>query len=229
MLENTYRYVNIALVNELAILHEKLGIDFFEVISAAATKPFGFQPFYPGPGVGGHCIPKDPHYLAFKARKMGMEIKLIEIAAEINEGMAQHIVERLERSLKSRGRSLDSSKVALLCLAFKANVSDTRRSPAIPVADLLTKLGAQVLGYDPYAKEVLSKTSRLVSANSLESATKGAEALILITPHSAFRSIGLRNLASQMLPGATIFDTRGFWSSSECNSVGLNYLGLGRP
>jgi UDP-N-acetyl-D-glucosamine dehydrogenase len=229
MLENTYRYVNIALVNELAILHERLGIDFFEVVAAASTKPFGFQAFYPGPGVGGHCIPKDPHYLSYKARQVGQRLRLIELSAEINDMMIDHILERLATRLRARGEDLRRSKVAILGLAFKQDVDDTRNSPSIRMSERLRKLGVQLSAYDPFVREVKTEKWRLMSAETLESAVEGAQVLVLLTPHTAFRQIDLKKLARFVRPGATIVDTRGFWSPSECISAGFDYVGLGRP
>jgi len=229
MLENAYRYVNIALVNELAILHEKLGIDFFEVVAAASTKPFGFQPFYPGPGVGGHCIPKDPHYLSYAARQVGLDLRLLELSAEINDGMVMHIVDRLKTALAAQGKSLQGSKVALLGLAFKADVSDSRRSPSIALANHLADLGAELSVYDPLVRGTPTGDRNLISATDLETAVENAEILILATPHTAFREIDLKRISKRMQPEATVVDTRGFWTPAECKSVGLRYIGLGRP
>jgi len=229
MLENTYRYVNIALANELAILHEKLGIDFFEVIAAASTKPFGFQAFYPGPGVGGHCIPKDPHYLSYKARQVGQSLKLIQLSAEINDMMINHILVRLTTRLKARGEELRGSKVAILGLAFKQDVGDTRNSPSIRMSERLMELGAEISAYDPFAREIRTEKWGLVSAQTLESAAGNAHVIVLLTPHTAFRKIDLMKLSQTVHHGATIVDTRGFWSPSECVSAGFDYVGLGRP
>jgi UDP-N-acetyl-D-glucosamine dehydrogenase len=229
MLENTYRYVNIALANELSGLFEKLGLDAFEVIVAASTKPFGFQPFYPGPGVGGHCIPKDPHYLAFSARQVGVTLRLVELSAQINDGMVNHILERIEQLLVGQSKTLKGSKATILGLAFKADVSDWRRSPSITLAERLGDAGAQVSAYDPLIKRVDTETGKLVSARTLNESLRGSEILILATPHSAFRKIKLSGVAKQMRTGGVIVDTRGFWTRSECEKVGLNYLGIGRP
>jgi nucleotide sugar dehydrogenase len=229
MLENTYRYVNIALVNELAILHEKLGIDFFEVIAAASTKPYGFQAFYPGPGVGGHCIPKDPRYLSYKAREVGQSLRLVEVAAEINGGMAEHITRKLEVTLRARGKTLCDAKVVILGIAFKENVSDIRNSPSISLAERLEQFGARLSVYDPFVREASTKTGVLFSASSLETAVEDAEVLILVTPHAVFKQIDLKRLMARVRPGATMMDTRGFWSPGECTAAGFNYLGVGRP
>src|SRR5438128_9654345 len=130
MLENIFRYVNIALVNELAVLHEKLGVDFVETIQAATTKPFGFMPHYPGPGVGGHCIPKDPFYLVYKAKKVGMNLRLVATAKTVNTMMPRHIAERLDNALKRQRKKLDKSTVSLCAVAYKRQIRHTRRSRA---------------------------------------------------------------------------------------------------
>jgi len=228
-LENTYRYVNIALVNELAILCEKLGIDFFEVVVAAATKPFGFQAFYPGPGVGGHCIPKDPHYLLYRARQVGHSLRLVEASAQTNDHMIDHTIERLENRFEAQGRNLRGLKAALLGLAFKGNVSDTRSSPSIVMAERLMGFGVEVSAYDPFVQKVTTKNGTMISAESLESAIRKADIMVLMTPHAAFREIDLKKLRASMQPGAIVIDTRGFWSPSECKRAGFEYLGIGRP
>jgi len=199
------------------------------VIAAASTKPFGFQPFYPGPGVGGHCIPKDPHYFAFSARQVGVSLKLVELSAQINDGMADYILNRLEQLLARQGRKLKGSKATILGLAFKADVSDWRRSPSIALAERLEDLGAEVSAYDPLISSVDTKRGKLLSAQTLNESLRGCEILILATPHSPFRKIKLSDVAKHMRAGDVVVDTRGFWSRSECEKVGLNYLGVGRP
>jgi len=229
MLENTYRYVNIALVDELAILHEQLGIDLFEVIAAASTKPFGFQAFYPGPGVGGHCIPKDPHYLSFRAHQVGQRLKLVEASQEVIKGMTHHIIRRLSDRLSGRAKVIRGSNVVLLGLAFKEEVSDTRNSPSIALAERLEELGATVRAYDPFVESISTRRGTLRSTKSLELAVKDADILVLVTAHALYRAIDLKELASKTRAGATIVDLRGFWSPQECKSAGFDYLGLGRP
>jgi UDP-N-acetyl-D-glucosamine dehydrogenase len=228
-LENTYRYVNIALVNEVSVLCEKLGIDFFEVVGAAATKPFGFQAFYPGPGVGGHCIPKDPHYLLYRAHQAGLSMRLIETSAQINDQMVNHIIKRLESRLRTRRRSLRGLHVVLLGLAFKGNVSDTRNSPSIVMCERLAELGACVSAYDPLVRQVATRTGPVTSAENLESAARGADIMVLMTSHAVFKEIDLKKLHDDMQLGALVIDTRGFWSRAECESAGFEYLGIGRP
>ncbi len=150
LLENTFRAVNIALVNEIALLAERMGIDFWEVIEAAKTKPFGFMPFYPGAGVGGHCIPIDPYYLLWKAREYDFYTHFIELAAETNEAMPYHIVELVRRALGHVGKALTGAHVLILGVAFKANIGDARNSPALRIIELLLRDGAEVRYHDPY-------------------------------------------------------------------------------
>ena len=150
LLENIFRGVNIALVNELKIVYGAMGIDIWEVIAAAKTKPFGFMPFYPGPGLGGHCIPIDPFYLTWKAREYGQHTRFIELAGEINTAMPQYVVNRVAEALNAQKKALNGSRVLLLGLAYKANVDDMRESPTFILLDLLKKRGAEIAYYDPH-------------------------------------------------------------------------------
>jgi len=150
LLENIFRSVNIALVNELALLSERMGIDFWEIIEAAKTKPFGFMPFYPGPGVGGHCIPVDPYYLSWKAREFDFYTKFIELAAEVNQSMPYHVVERIGQALSAQRKPLKGARVLVLGVAFKRDIDDARNSPAERIIELLLNAGAQIVYNDPY-------------------------------------------------------------------------------
>lgn len=150
ILENTYRAVNIALVNELKVLYDRMGIDVWEVIDAAKTKPFGFQAFYPGPGLGGHCIPVDPFYLTWVARQYGFNTRFIELAGEVNTGMPEFVVNKIADALNDRGRAVKGSKVALLGMAYKKDVDDPRESPSFELLDRLLKKGADVTYNDPH-------------------------------------------------------------------------------
>jgi UDP-N-acetyl-D-glucosamine dehydrogenase len=150
LLENIFRSVNIALVNELKVVYDKMGIDIWEVIDAAKTKPFGFMAFYPGPGLGGHCIPIDPFYLTWKAREYGQSTRFIELAGEINTSMPQHVVNRLAEALNAKRKPLNGSRVLVVGLAYKANVDDDRESPSYVLMDLLKAAGAELSYYDPY-------------------------------------------------------------------------------
>lgn len=157
LLENIYRAVNIALVNELKMLFDKMGIDIWEVIEAAKTKPFGFQPFYPGPGLGGHCVPIDPFYLTWKAREYGAITKFIELAGEINTNMPYYVVQKTMEALNVKGKSIRGSKILILGLAYKKDVDDVRESPSFRIIELLKERGAEVDYNDPY----ISKTHKM--------------------------------------------------------------------
>ncbi len=150
LLENTFRAVNIALVNELKVVYEAMDIDVWEVINSAKTKPFGFMPFYPGPGLGGHCIPIDPFYLTWKAREYGQHTRFIELAGEINTSMPDYVVHRVAEALNSRRKALNGSEILVLGIAYKPNVDDDRESPSYVLLDLLDKRGANVSYYDPF-------------------------------------------------------------------------------
>ena len=150
ILENTFRGVNIALVNELKVVYAAMGIDIWEVIQAAKTKPFGFMPFYPGPGLGGHCIPIDPFYLTWKAREYGQNTRFIELAGEVNTGMPEYVVHRVADALNAQRKSINGSRVLILGLAYKPNVDDDRESPSYVLLDMLKKRGAEAAYYDPY-------------------------------------------------------------------------------
>ena len=155
--ENIFRSVNIALVNELKIIYDKMGIDVWQVIDAAKSKPFGYMPFYPGPGLGGHCIPIDPFYLTWRAKKFGIETRFIELAGEINSSMPEHVVEVLTGALSARNQTdINGAKILLLGLAYKKNVNDTRESPAFKLIELMETAGAEVDYYDPHVPEILA-------------------------------------------------------------------------
>ncbi|MFD7920620.1 nucleotide sugar dehydrogenase [Streptomyces sp. NPDC059740] len=187
LIENTYRHVNIALVNEMAIFCHELGIDLWDAISCAATKPFGFQAFRPGPGVGGHCIPIDPNYLAHKVRTLGYPFRMVELAQEINTRMPRYVVERAQQLLDRSGKTLTGSRVLLLGVTYKADISDQRETSARPVAKRLLGLGAQVLFHDPHVTgwEV---DGRPVPAapDPVEQAAADADLVILLQAHSAY-------------------------------------------
>ncbi len=190
ILENTYRAVNIALVNEMKVLCDRMGMDIWEVIDAAKTKPFGFQAFYPGPGLGGHCIPIDPFYLTWVARKHGMTTRFIELAGEINAGMPQYVVNRLIEALNDQSKSLRGSKVAILGAAYKKDVDDPRESPAFELMELLQRGGAEISYSDPFISRL--PAMRHFDVPSLESQALTAEYLmsqdcvLIATDHSAF-------------------------------------------
>lgn len=184
ILENTFRIVNCALANEMAIVYDKMGINVWEVIAAASTKPFGFIPFYPGPGVGGHCIPLDPFYLTYKAREYDYHTKLIELAGEINDGMPNYVVERLMDILNEHGKALSKSKIMLLGIAYKGDIDDLRESPALKVWEELEKKHAQVVFHDPYCKTAKWKGKEVLSIELSEEEIKSCDAVIITTLHT---------------------------------------------
>jgi UDP-N-acetyl-D-glucosamine dehydrogenase len=191
ILENTYRAINIALVNELKVLYDKLGIDVWEVIEAAKTKPFGFQAFYPGPGLGGHCIPIDPFYLSWLARQQGMQTRFIELAGQVNTSMPAYVVGRLDEALQQRGKAIRGSKVAILGMAYKRDVDDPRESPGFELMELLIEKGAEVTYNDPHIPK-LPTMRRYPQLKQLESQPLKAEYLaaqdctLIATDHSAY-------------------------------------------
>lgn len=187
MVENIFRNVNIALVNELALIFEKMGIDIWEVIEAAKTKPYGFMAFYPGPGVGGHCIPLDPYYLSYKAKQFGVIPRFIETAGEINDYMPIHTVNLAEKGLKKVRKKIRGAKVAVLGLAYKADISDTRESPAIKIIEGLVERGAQVKVYDPYVRIIKTRIGKIHSEENLNDTLLWADCLIFVTDHSLFK------------------------------------------
>ncbi|HCZ06552.1 MAG TPA: UDP-N-acetyl-D-glucosamine dehydrogenase, partial [Thermotogae bacterium] len=183
ILENTFRIVNIALVNEMAIVAKKMGINIWEVIDAAATKPFGFMPFYPGPGVGGHCIPIDPFYLTYKAREYDYHTRLIELAGEINDYMPEYVVDRLAELLNERKKCLNGSKVLVLGVAYKGDVGDIRESPALKVVQHLEKKHADVVYHDPYVPEFEMNGKKYHSVELSKELLKSCDAVLITTAH----------------------------------------------
>jgi UDP-N-acetyl-D-glucosamine dehydrogenase len=187
LLENTFRSVNIGLVNEVALMCDRLEIDVWEVIDAAATKPFGFMRFYPGPGLGGHCIPIDPHYLSWKLRSLNYYARFIELAGDINSGMPEYIVEKVTSALNDQRKSLKGAKIMVLGIAYKKDISDVRESPALDIIRLLERKGATVIFNDPYVKEVILDGGKKgfpvpLSAKSVSS----VDCVAIITDHSDY-------------------------------------------
>lgn len=184
--ENVFRSVNIALVNELAILCDRMNLNVYEVIDAAATKNFGFMPFYPGPGVGGHCIPLDPYYLAWKSKEYDLHTRFIELAGEINEGMPYYVVAKLQRLLNRRGRCLNGASILVLGVTYKADVADPRETPAVKVMELLQREGAHLTYSDPFAP-TLELEGRSFEAVPLTGALlERSDCALILTAHSAF-------------------------------------------
>lgn len=186
LLENTFRAVNIGMVNELSQLCYTLGIDTWEVIEAAATKPFGFMAFYPGPGIGGHCIPLDPHYLSWKARMHGFEARFISLAEEVNSTMPQHVVELVQAGLNKHRKAVNGSKVLVLGVAYKRDIDDMRESPALGIIEKIEKLGAEISFHDPHVNEViLENGERMTGVALTEELVTDADCVVIVTDHRA--------------------------------------------
>ena len=188
LLENTFRMINIGLVNELAIMCERLGVDVWEVIDAAATKPFGFMKFTPGPGLGGHCIPIDPLYLSWKMKEMNYNARFIELASEINTNMPRYVVSRILDAMNDRGKVLKGSKVLVLGVAYKPDIDDVRESPALDVIALLKKKGAQVTYHDPFIPQIHHEREdwKMDSVKDAMKAVKESDAVVIVTNHKAY-------------------------------------------
>lgn len=201
--ENVFRGVNIAMVNELAKLCEKMNISVWEVIKAASSKPFGYMPFYPGPGVGGHCIPLDPYYLAAKAREYNFHTRFIELAAEINETMPEHIVTRIIEALNTKNKSTKGVKVLLLGITYKKDVEDIRESPALRIIELLAEKGTEVNYHDPYVTEIKIK-NKILKSIKLDKKVLGSHDCIVITADHSYYNLNFIVNNSKL-----IFDTRG--------------------
>ncbi len=183
LLENTFRNVNIALINEVAQMCHLLGLDVWEVIEAAGTKPFGFMKFYPGPGIGGHCIPVDPHYLAWKMKTLNYSARMIQTATEINTHMPRYVVIRLTELMNDRGKSLKGSRFLILGVAYKKNVSDTRESPALDILLLLQARGAEVLYHDPYVPHLTIQEQTWHSVPLEDEVLAQVDAVLILTDH----------------------------------------------
>jgi UDP-N-acetyl-D-glucosamine dehydrogenase len=214
LLENTYRHVNIALVNEMARFCHQLGIDLWDAIRAAATKPFGFQPFYPGPGVGGHCIPIDPNYLGHNVRsKLRYPFRFVELAQEINATMPAYVARRAQNLLNEAGKAANGATILLLGVTYKANVADQRESPAVPLARELALLGAKVSYHDPYVEQWNIPGIDVARADDLELAVTSADLVILVQDHRDYQVDRLVDTAQQF------FDTRGATMTEQAHRL----------
>jgi len=204
LLENIFRSVNIALVNELKVVYSAMGIDVWEVINAARTKPFGFMPFYPGPGLGGHCIPIDPFYLTWKAREYGQNTRFIELAGEINTSMPEYVVHRLTDALNAHRKAVNGAKVLVLGLSYKPDVDDDRESPSYVLLDLLKKRGAEVAYHDPYVPVIRpsrehSHWAGTRSVDWKEPVVRGFDAVLIATNHKSVNYLELAEWAQCIL------------------------------
>ena len=186
LLENTFRAVNIALVNEVAIMCDKLNVDVWEVIEAAATKPYGFMKFTPGPGVGGHCIPLDPFYLSWKMKTLNYNARFIQLAGEINSDMPRYWVEKAVDALNGAGKPLKNSRVLVLGVAYKKDIDDLRESPALDIIELLRAKGADVRYHDPYVPVISHNGHDLTCEPALDAALDAADCVLIVTDHSVY-------------------------------------------
>ncbi len=207
--ENTFRAVNIGMANEMAKLCNALGIDTWEVVRAAATKPFGFMPFYPGPGIGGHCIPLDPHYLSWKARQHGFDSQFISLAEQVNSGMPNYVIKLISTALNEQKKAVNGSKVVILGVAYKKDIDDMRESPALSIIDLLRSRGAEVVYHDPFVAEVtfdhaytIGAGDPLYNAELTDELIKESDCVVICTEHSGVDYKKVTQLAS------LIVDTR---------------------
>jgi UDP-N-acetyl-D-glucosamine dehydrogenase len=212
LLENTFRMINIGLVNEMAVMCDGMGINVWEVIDAAATKPFGFMPFYPGPGLGGHCIPIDPFYLSWKTKQSGIEARFIELAGYINGNMPHFVVGKVQSALNNHGKAVKGSRVHIVGVAYKRNIDDMRESPALDVILLLKKLGAEVSYSDPYVPALKLDGIDLKSQEA-EASARQADCTVIITDHSDFDYKGLLDSAK------LIVDTRNAMRGFESEKI----------
>ncbi len=202
LLENTFRMINIGLVNEMALMCDRLGVDVWEVIDAAATKPFGFMKFTPGPGLGGHCIPIDPLYLSWKLRALNYTARFIELASEINTGMPRYVVGKIQDVLNDNSLPIKGSQIMILGVAYKPDVDDLRESPALDVIGLLKQKGASVSYHDPYIPYLDHEGWRLESVPDVLSAARDSDCVVIVTNHSSYDYLAILDAAS------LIVDTR---------------------
>ena len=202
LLENTFRSVNIGLVNEMTLMCDRMGIDVWEVIDAAATKPFGFMAFYPGPGLGGHCIPIDPFYLSWKAKEAGFEARFIELAGQINGQMPYYVVTKISDALNDQGKAVRGSKILVLGAAYKEDIDDLRESPSLDIIKLLKDKGADVAFSDPHVSTLVEGEMTMQSVDPTPEALRGFDCLVIATAHAAFDYDGI------VASGVPIVDSR---------------------
>lgn len=206
LLENTFRAINIGLVNELALMCDRIGISVWEVIDAAATKPFGFMPFYPGPGLGGHCIPIDPFYLSWKVKEVGFEARFIELAGQVNAAMPHHVVDKIGDALNEHGKAIKGANVFVMGVAYKRDIDDVRESPALDVMALLLKKGAKVSYHDPYVPHIDGEHwtggQHMSSQPYNRAALAAADCVVILTDHKAF------DVAEIVAVSRVVVDTR---------------------
>lgn len=224
MVENIFRSVNIALINELALLFEKIGVNTWEVVRAASTKPYGFMPFFPGPGIGGHCIPLDPYYLSYKAKQHDFIPRFIETAGEINDFMKIHTRNLIEFGLKRKGKKLPGSNVLVLGLSYKKNIDDVRESPAIDIIEDLFRSGVNISVYDPFVDTIETKYGKFTSVPDYRDAIMNSDVSVFLIDHDKFKEIDMEDLL-KMSDRFCIVDTKDIFKLEKTP----RYLGLGKP
>ncbi|MFU8774112.1 MAG: nucleotide sugar dehydrogenase, partial [Anaerolineales bacterium] len=208
LLENTFRMINIGLVNEMAIMCDRLGVDVWEVIEAAATKPFGFMKFTPGPGLGGHCIPIDPLYLSWKLRGLQYSARFIELASEINTGMPRYVVSKIQNALNENSKPVKGSRVLVLGAAYKPDIDDLRESPALDVIGLLKQKNALVSYHDPYINHIQHDDWELTSETDLITAVKEADCVVIVTNHSSYDYDSILEAANLIVDTRNVFASK---------------------
>ena len=216
LLENIYRCVNIGMINELKLVCEKMSIDIFEIINAAKTKPFGFQPFYPGPGLGGHCIPIDPYILSWKAKEFGIDTKFIELAGQINDSMPEYVIKNLNSALNAKNKALKNSKILILGAAYKKNVDDIRESPALKIIEILKSKKAKVFYHDPFIKNIGNSRKYKLKLKSVKITSKSIkiyDAVVIVTDHDIFDYDLIKKNSN------LIIDTRGRYKLSSAKVI----------
>jgi UDP-N-acetyl-D-glucosamine dehydrogenase len=223
MVENIFRNVNIALVNELSLIFEKMGINTWEVIDAAATKPYGFKAFYPGPGVGGHCIPLDPFYMSYIAKRYGFIPRFIETSGEINEFMKVHVVNLVEKGLRKVGKKIRGATITVMGLAYKKNIDDTRELPSIKIIEELVNSGAEIKVYDPYVGSIKTKVGDFYSEESVENALRGADCAVFVVDHDLFREMEMGRMRG-LMKSPVVVDCKNLFDESD----NVIYLGIGK-
>jgi len=215
LLENTFRSVNIAFINEIALLCDRLGVSVWEVIQAAATKPFGFMPFYPGPGIGGHCIPLDPMYLSWKAKGENFFSRFIELSQDMNRNMPRYVVQKITDVLNAKGKCINGSKILLLGMAYKPDVNDWRESPSLEVYELLHAKGAKLVANDPFCELIETEGGYAIKPEPVvdKSSLSGYDCMVLLTAHSCYNLLEIAN------SGVPVLDTRNAFAGLETPNV----------
>jgi len=224
MVENIFRNVNIALVNELALIFERMGIDTWEVIRAASSKPYGFMPFFPGPGVGGHCIPLDPYYLAYKAKRYGFIPRFIETSGEINDFMQIHVINLIDEGLRQAERKMGDARITVVGLSYKKNIDDTRESPSLRILKELMTVGADVRVYDPHVKAVSIAGKELRSMESLEASLSGSDCAVFLVDHDEIKRKKIQDLA-RLMRTPVVIDCKNIFEETP----DIIYCAIGKP